>query len=157
MLLKDYKENRLSIIPLKTLRTFKSMGVIKEPLERDDIIFLSKLELIWGKAEIVRGQMARWRADRRLSVAMSGDEPCAWQRFILARCFNLGMKGGKMSAEKLIEEAEEKYPSLKKEIYLDQIYVESEVKRLMKKANNLRYLYRKKLKGEGEELGETPK
>ncbi|MEZ4484347.1 MAG: hypothetical protein R2864_07020 [Syntrophotaleaceae bacterium] len=146
MELKAYKEHRLSIIPLKTLRALKREGVVGEPLTRDDIIFLSRLEMTWGKADIIRAQMARWSVDRRLSMALSADEPAKWQRFILARCFNLGLVGRVIRGAKILDEAEEKFPTLKKERVLSPEYVEGEVRRLIRKANNLRMAYRNKQK-----------
>lgn len=96
---------RQSQLSRKILRWMVRKKVINNPLTEDEIMGLELLEKVWGKSEIIRGQLAKYSKERRLQLLTSPDFDTKWERYAYSRFSNLE-RGARLAMKQLINELE---------------------------------------------------
>lgn len=88
MTLKEYYSSAKKSFSLYQLKLLKFNGVISEPLTNTDLLFLNKLDVIWGDRVILRSQISKMKLKERLSFLETADFNFPWERYIYSRIVN---------------------------------------------------------------------
>lgn len=94
-----------SKLPLKILTWMSTKNIISNPLSTDDQIGLDLLEKVWCKREIIRSQLSKFSARRRVQFIENSDLETKWERYAYSRFSNLP-EGENLSMKKLFQEVE---------------------------------------------------
>lgn len=94
-----------SVIPKRVLRYLQREGVISDPLSSDNQLCLRFLEQVWGRAEMVRPQLAKLSMKARLSCIRTADLSSKWERYAYSR-FRNQEQGRKLAMKTVVEEIE---------------------------------------------------
>lgn len=81
--------SKSSRIPLRILRHLKDKGLLSDPLTREDISFLSRMEQIWCDRQLLRSQLGRFSLDRRLTIIETASLETKWERYAFTMLRNL--------------------------------------------------------------------
>lgn len=98
---KIYSYSKSSKIPLRILRHLKDKGVLSDPLNHEDIAFLSRMEQIWCDRQLLRSQLGRFSLDRRLGIIETASLETKWERYAFTMLRNL-TPGKRIPLKKLV-------------------------------------------------------
>lgn len=105
----------------KILRWMVRKKVIGNPLGQEELLGLDLLEKIWGKSEIIRGQLTKYSKERRLQLLTMPDFESKWERYAYSRFCNLA-DGARLPMKQLINELEMTFGFILERPHIKRLY-----------------------------------
>lgn len=110
-----------SHISRKVLRWMARNELIHDPLSEQDLLGLALLEKVWGRTEIVRGQISKYSKTRRAQLLTSPDLDTKWERYAYSRFCNLE-KGCRLPMKRLVHELELTFGFILQRAHIKKLY-----------------------------------